>query len=112
VLILFFLYLGHIALMNAFDDPARGARAAAILAVVGFVNIPIIKFSVDWWHTLHQGASVFRMDGPTIDISMLVPLLLMALGFTFYYMMLLMLRVRSEIVARKIRTVQLLQALP
>jgi heme exporter protein C len=112
VLILFFLYLGHIALSNAFDDPTRGARAAAILAVVGFINVPIIKFSVDWWHTLHQPASVFRLGGPTIETSMLVPLFLMAFGFTFYYMMLLMLRVRSEIVARKIRTIQLLQAAP
>jgi len=112
VLILLFLYLGHIALANAFDDPTRGARAAAILAVVGFVNIPIIKFSVDWWHTLHQPASVLRLDGPTIDASMLVPLFLMSLGFTFYYMLLLMLRVRSEIVARKIRTAQLLRAAP
>ncbi len=66
VLVLFFLYLGYIALINAFDDPARGARAGAILALVGVVNLPIIKFSVDWWNTLHQPASVFRLGGPTI----------------------------------------------
>ena len=64
VLILFFLYLGHMALLNAFDDASRGNKAAAILALVGFVNVPIIKFSVDWWNTLHQPESVFRMGGP------------------------------------------------
>src|SRR5512134_1401516 len=74
VLILFFLYLGYMALQSAFDDPARGAKAAAIMALVGFVNVPIIKFSVDWWYTLHQPASVFRAGGPSIDASMLWPL--------------------------------------
>ena len=66
VLILFFLYLGYMALHDAFEDPARGARAASILALVGVVNLPIIKFSVDWWNTLHQPASIIRMDGPTL----------------------------------------------
>src|ERR1700685_4258861 len=75
VLVLFFLYLGYIALVNAFDDMARGARAGSVLALVGVVNLPIIKFSVDWWNTLHQADSVFRMGGPTIDPSMLWPLL-------------------------------------
>ncbi|MFQ5938689.1 MAG: heme ABC transporter permease [Alphaproteobacteria bacterium] len=109
VLILFFLYLGHIALSNAFQDPARGARAAAILALVGFVNVPIIHFSVDWWSTLHQPASVFRLGGPTIHASMLVPLFLMALAFTGYFLTVLILRLRSEILARKIRSIQLAQ---
>src|SRR6202451_4307617 len=77
VLVLFFLYLGYIALVNAFDDMARGARAGSVLALVGVVNLPIIKFSVDWWNTLHQADSVFRMGGPTIDPSMLIPLLVM-----------------------------------
>ena len=107
VLVLFFLYLGHIALLNAFDEPGRGSRAAAILALVGFVNVPIIKFSVDWWNTLHQPASIIRMGGPTIDASMLVPLLLMILGFTFYFFTLLLLRVRSELVARRLRAARL-----
>lgn len=107
MLILFFLYLGHIALSNAFEDPARGARAAAILALVGFVNVPIIHFSVERWSTLHQRASVFRLDGPTIHSSMLVPLLLMALAFTGYFLTVLILRLRSEILARKIRSIQL-----
>ncbi len=108
VLILFFLYLGHIALTNAFDDPARGARAAAILALVGVVNIPIIKFSVDWWATLHQPASIIRASGPTIHASMLTPLFLMIFGFTFYFLTVLLLRTRSEIIARKIRTQRML----
>ncbi len=103
VLVLFFLYLGYIALVNAFDDPTRGVRAGSILALVGFVNVPIIKFSVDWWNTLHQPASVFRMDGPTIHTSMLIPLLLMGVGFTTYFFWVWMLRVRTEIVAGKIR---------
>jgi len=107
VLILFFLYLGYIALVNAFDDPNRGHRAAGILALVGAVNIPIIKFSVDWWNTLHQPASVVRMGGPAIDPSMLWPLLLMAIGFTFFFVTVLILRVRSEIAAAKIRNLQL-----
>lgn len=110
VLILFFLYLGHMVLVEAFDDPARGAKAAAVLALVGFINVPIIKFSVDWWNTLHQPASVARLGGPSIDTSMLVPLLLMAVAFTAYFVTLLMLRIRSEILARKIRTARLMRA--
>ncbi len=106
VLILFFLYLGYIALVEAFDDPARGMKAAAILALVGCINIPIIKFSVDWWNTLHQPASVVRMGGPSIDASMLAPLLVMATAFTSYYFWLLLLRLRSEILAGKIRAMR------
>ena len=106
VLILFFLYLGHMALMNAFDDPARGRKAAAVLALVGFVNVPIIKFSVDWWSTLHQPASVFRAGGPTIHPDMLLPLLLMALGFTFFYVTLLLVRMKSELVAARVRALK------
>jgi heme exporter protein C len=108
-LVLFFLYLGHMALANAFDEPSRGARAAAILAIVGFVNIPIIKFSVDWWNTLHQPASVFRTGGPTIHPSMLAPLLLMGLAFTTYYLWVLLIRVRAEILANKVRAQRLRQ---
>jgi heme exporter protein C len=109
VLVLFFLYLGYIALINAFDDPTRGLKAAAILALVGFVNVPIIKFSVDWWNTLHQPASVFKADGPSIDPSMLTPLLLMGVGFTVYFLWVLMLRLRTEIVAAKVRALRLRQ---
>ncbi len=109
VLVLFFLYLGYMALANAFDDPARGAKASAILALVGFVNIPIIKFSVDWWNTLHQPASVMRAGGPTIATSMLVPLLIMAVGFTTYFFAVLLIRMRADITARKIRALHIVQ---
>ncbi|MDA8230397.1 MAG: heme ABC transporter permease [Magnetospirillum sp.] len=107
MLILFFLYLGYMALSNAFDDPTRGYRAAAILALVGFVNVPVIKFSVDWWNTLHQPASVMRKGGPAIDPSMLLPLMLMALGFQTYYFVVLILRARAEIAGAKIHTIRM-----
>jgi len=107
VLILFFLYLGYIALVNAFDDPERGSKAGAILLLVGAVNIPIIKFSVDWWNTLHQPASVARMDGPAIDPSMLLPLMLMAAAFKLYFVYLLIVRMRGELTARRIRLLRL-----
>ena len=107
VLILFFLYLGYIALANAFDDPSRGGRAGAVLALVGVVNLPIIKFSVDWWNTLHQPASVMRVGGPRIDISMLAPLLIMALGFTLLFVVLLMLRMRTALNERRAMALRL-----
>jgi heme exporter protein C len=107
VLVLFFLYLGYLALVNAFDEPGRGARAGAILALVGIVNLPIIKFSVDWWHTLHQPASVFRVGGPTIAASMLWPLLVMAAGFMLFFFALLMVRMRTALLAAKIRALRL-----
>lgn len=107
VLILFFLYLGHIALTHAFDDPARGARAAAILALVGVVNIPIIKFSVDWWNTLHQPASIIKRTGPAIDAAMLMPLFLMIFGFTFYFFAVWLLRARAELAALRTRALKL-----
>jgi heme exporter protein C len=107
VLILFFLYLGYIALANAFDDPSRGGRAAAVLALVGVVNLPIIKFSVDWWNTLHQPASVMRIGGPRIDISMLAPLLIMALGFSLLFAVLLMVRMRTALNERKAMALRL-----
>jgi len=107
VLVLFFLYLGHIALTNAFDNPQRGARAAAVLALVGFVNIPIIKFSVDWWNTLHQPASVTRLDAPAIDPAILTPLLLMALAFTFYFVTMLLVRMRADLNAMRARALRL-----
>ncbi len=110
MLILLFLYLGYIALVDAFDDPTKGAKAAAILALVGFVNIPIIKFSVDWWNTLHQPASVAKMGGPSIDSAMLWPLLIMAVAFTCFYVTLMFMRVRTEIMARKLRSLRMAQA--
>ncbi len=107
VLVLFFLYLGYIALVNAFDEPTRGARAGAILALVGVVNLPIIKFSVEWWNTLHQKASVFRLGGPTIDPSMLWPLAVMAVGLTLFFATLLLLRMRTALIAAKVRALRL-----
>jgi heme exporter protein C len=109
VLVLFFLYLGYIALVNAFDEPTRGARAGAILALVGVVNLPIIKFSVDWWNTLHQPASVFRMGGPTIHGAMLWALLVMAVAFTMVFATMLMVRMRSALMAAKLRSLRLIE---
>jgi len=109
MLILLFLYLGHMALINAFDDQTRGMRSASILALVGVINIPIIKFSVDWWNTLHQPASVVKMDGPAIHPDMLIPLLLMALGYKTFYIWVALLRIRREVIATKIRAIRLRQ---
>ena len=106
VLILFFIYLGYMALNQAFDDETRGARASAILALVGAINLPVIKFSVDWWNTLHQPASVLRMGGPSMDGTMLRPLLLMALGFTCFFVTLLLLRLETALLDRKIRAAE------
>jgi heme exporter protein C len=110
VLILFIMYLGLIALWRTIEDPSRAARAAAVLILVGSVNLPIIKFSVDWWNTLHQPASVFRLDGPTIDISMLAPLLVMALAFTLLMACLHLAAIRNEILRRRVRTLGLMAA--
>ncbi len=107
VLILFFLYLGYIALVNAFDDPTRGARPAAILALVGAANLPIIKFSVDWWNTLHQPASVVTRVGPKIDPSMLWPLICMIIAFTLFYVAVGIVRLRNEIAGARIRNLRL-----
>lgn len=107
VLILFFLYVGYIALWEAIEEPARAARAAAILALVGAVNVPIIHYSVEWWSTLHQGASVLRKDGPSIHFSMLWPLLTMALAYTTLFVGLVLVRVRSEILERRLRSLRL-----
>ena len=107
VLILFFLYLGYMALWQAIEDGQKAAKAAAVLALVGAVNVPIIKFSVDWWNTLHQPASVLRMDGPAIHPSMLWPLLIMALAFKAYFVALLLVRMRMELNLRRIRALQL-----
>ena len=104
VLILFFLYLGYMVLYNTFDDNSRGARAAAILSIVGVINVPIIKFSVDWWNTLHQPASVIKMDGPAIHPTMLTPLILLIVGYSTLYFWILFIRTRAELNNNKIRT--------
>ncbi|HEV2626211.1 MAG TPA: heme ABC transporter permease [Xanthobacteraceae bacterium] len=109
-LILFLLYLSVIALWRTVEDPSRSARAVAILTIVGAIDLPIIKFSVDWWNTLHQGASVFRLGGSTIHPAILMPLLLMAAAFTLLFVTLLLAAMRNEILRRRVRTLRLLQA--
>src|SRR5450755_1527793 len=106
VLILFLMYLGLIALWRAVEDPSRAARAAAILTLVGAINIPIIKFSVDWWNTLHQGESIFRAGGPTIDGSMLRALFTMVAAMTLLYVVLLLMAMKNEILRRRVRTLE------
>ena len=110
MLILLFLYLGYIALWATIEEPVRAARAAAVLALVGSINVPIVHYSVVWWNTLHQPASVFRIDGPQIASSMLAPLLIMALGFTFFFVTLLLARMRAEILRRRVRVLRLARA--
>ena len=110
VLILFFLYLGYLALVTAFDDPVRGLKAGAILVLVGVVNLPIIKFSVDWWNTLHQPASVSRLGTPAVHETMLAPLLVMAVAFLALHVILVIWRLRAEIFERKVRVLQMVQA--
>ncbi|NPU14210.1 heme ABC transporter permease [Bradyrhizobium sp. 83002] len=110
VLILFLMYLGLMALWRAVDDPTRAARAAAVLTLVGAINLPIIKFSVDWWNTLHQPASVMRMGGTALDKSFLIPLLVMAVGFSFLFITLHVAAMRNEILRRRVRSLQMLQA--
>jgi heme exporter protein C len=110
VLVLFLMYLGLIALWRTVEDPSRAGRAAAILTLVGAANLPIIKFSVDWWNTLHQPASVLRLGGPTIDPSILGPLLWMALAFTLLFVTLHLAAMRNEILRRRVRTLRLMRA--
>jgi heme exporter protein C len=110
VLILFLMYLGVIALWRTVEDPARAGRAAAILTLVGAINLPIIKFSVDWWNTLHQPASVIRIGGPTIYSTILVPLLVMAVAFTLLFATIHLAAMRNEILRRRVRTLMLMQA--
>jgi len=100
-LILLFLYLGYIALRSAIDDPQRADRASAVLAIVGVINVPIIHYSVVWWNTLHQAPSVTKMGAPTISLPMLIPLLMMLLGFTLYFVAVLLTRVRGEVLRRE-----------
>ncbi len=110
VLVLFLIYLGLIALWQAIEDPGRAARAAAVFTLVGAVNIPIIKFSVEWWNTLHQSASVFRLGGPAISPSLLWPLLVMAVAFTFLFLTLHLMAIRNEIYRRRLRRLSILAA--
>src|SRR5208283_2537316 len=110
VLVLFLLYLGVLALYWTAEDPGRGSRAAAILSLVGAVKLPIIKFSVDWWNTLHQPASILRMGGSAIDPSILWPLLIMAVAFTLLFFTLHLAAMRNEILRRRVRSMRIIQA--
>ena len=102
MLILFFFYLGFIALANGFDRAERGSRPAALLALVGMINVPIVKFSVDWWNTLHQPASLLRIGGPAIDSSMLTPLVLMLIAAHSYFATQVILRMRALLTERRL----------
>jgi heme exporter protein C len=110
MLVLFLIYLGIIALWRAFEEPLQAAKAVAVLTLAGFINIPIVKFSVDWWSTLHQPASVFRLGGPTMHASYLNPLLFCALGFSFLFAAMLTAAMRNEILRRRVRTLTIFAA--
>ena len=110
MLILFLMYCGILALWRTIEDPGRAARAVSILTLVGVINIPVIKWSVDWWFTLHQGPSVMRMGGPTIHPSILVPLLVMAAAFTLLAVTLHLAGMRTEILRRRVRRLTMLRA--
>ena len=107
MLILFFFYLGFIALANGFDRAERGSRPAALLALVGMINVPIVKFSVDWWNTLHQPASLLRSGGPAIDSSMLTPLVLTLIAAHTYFAILVILRMRALLTERRLAALML-----
>lgn len=110
VLVLFLMYLGVIALWRAIEDPQRAARAVAILTLVGAINVPIVKFSVDWWNSLHQPASILRSGGPAIHPSILQPLLIMALAYLLLFLTLLLVRMRTELMERRLRRLARLAA--
>ena len=110
VLVLFIIYMGIIALSRAIEEPTTAARALAVVTLVGFINIPIIKFSVDWWNTLHQPASVSRFGRPAMDAAFLYPLLVMAIAYTLIFLTLHLMAMRNEILRRRVRSMRLLAA--
>jgi heme exporter protein C len=110
VLVLFLMYLGVIALWHTVEEPSRAGRAAAILTLVGAINIPIIKWSVDWWNTLHQPASVVKLGGPAIHPTILLPLMTMAVAFMLLFITLHIAAMRNEILRRRVRTLMLMRA--
>jgi len=103
-LVLLFLFIGYIALSNAFEDRRSAARASAVLALIGIVNLPVIHFSVEWWNTLHQGSTVTRLDGPTMDTRMLIPLLIMFVGFNLFFVSAMLHRLRVILLDQERRT--------
>lgn len=100
-LVLLFLYLGYMGLRSGIDDLARADRASAVLAIVGVINIPIIRYSVEWWNSIHQAPSVMKMDRPSMPMDMLAPLLMMLLGFTLYFAAVMLVRLRAEVLRRE-----------
>jgi heme exporter protein C len=107
--VLMLFYLGYIALWQSIEEPTRAAAIARVVAIVGVINVVIVKFSVEWWHTLHQGASVLKMGGSTIDRSMLWVLLVMAVAYTILFLALHLTAIRSEIASRKLRQARLIE---
>ena len=101
MLILFFFYLGFILLHNAFERKIDGSKSASVLAIIGLINLPIIKFSVDWWHTLHQPSSILKFDGPSIDNQMLIPLSFMIIGFGLFSLYLIIINVKTKLIEKK-----------
>jgi heme exporter protein C len=100
-LILLFLYLGYMGLRSATEDVQRADRISAVLAIVGVVNVPIIHYSVIWWNSLHQAPSLMKLSKPTIEVSMLIPLLMMIFAFTLFFAAVLLVRLRAEILSRE-----------
>lgn len=105
-LVLLFIYLGLILITQSYEDRTKGDKYASILAVIGIVNLPIIKWSVDWWNTLHQPASISKFSSPSIDESMLTPLLIMTLSLLFFFFSILLMRIKAEIIQRKIDVIR------
>ena len=101
MLILFFFYLSYILLSNAFERKIDGSKTASVLAIVGLINLPIVKFSVDWWHTLHQPASIIKIGGPSIDDKMLLPLILMIFALSFFSLYMIILNVKTKLIEKK-----------
>ena len=101
MLVLFFFYLGYILLSNAFERKIDGSKSASVLAIIGVINLPIIKFSVDWWHTLHQPSSILRFEGPSIDNQMLLPLILMITGFSVFSLYIITINVKTKLIEKK-----------
>lgn len=101
MLVLFFFYLGYILLSNAFERKIDGSKTASVLAIVGLINLPIVKFSVDWWHTLHQPASIIKIGGPSIDDKMLLPLILMIFALSFFSLYMIILNVKTKLIEKK-----------
>ena len=101
MLVLFFFYLGYMLLSNAFERKIDGSKTASVLAIVGLINLPIVKFSVDWWHTLHQPASIIKIGGPSIDDKMLLPLILMIFALSFFSLYMIILNVKTKLIEKK-----------